>query len=224
VEGRPIHLEEMRRANVAYHIADRYARVGRYRQLSSGLFMLLLSRPREAATQILRAKRRENRGRYAPGNEKVKEMIEMTEDLAHQDDWKFQLGLRIVELLVSMDLTERAGGFWHRDKATGGFKLYSGVDLVKWIQRIKVVRDSDSARAWGTSLINAYRRKHDGQGPNTQLVGQVLALVEDIIRVCQARNYPLRNFARDIANMDYYLLFYYNQRLAAHSEKEEEAK
>jgi hypothetical protein len=41
VDGQPIGLEDMRRANVAYRIADRYARVGRYRQLDSGLFMLL---------------------------------------------------------------------------------------------------------------------------------------------------------------------------------------
>jgi len=129
------------------------------------------------------------------------------------------LGLRIVELLVSTDLAPRAGGFWYKDKATGAFKLYSGVDLVKWIQRIKMVHDPDSARAWGTSLINGYRREHDGQGPNTEMVNKILTLVEDIIQVCQMRSCPLRDFARDIANMDYYLLFYYNQRQAAQKEE-----
>lgn len=219
VDGQPIELEDMRRANVAYRIADRYARVGRYRQLNSGLFMLLLSQPRRAVNQILRAKRREQKGRYAPGHEKVKEVIEMTKELAYQDDWKFQLGLRIVELLVSMELARRAGGFWYKDKTTGEFKLYSGVDLVKWIQRIKMVRDPDSARAWGTSLINGYRREHGGKGPNTEMVGQILTLVEDIIQTCQARDYPFQDFARNIANMDYYLLFYYNQRQAAQKEE-----
>jgi hypothetical protein len=219
VDGQPIGLEDMRRANVAYRIADRYARVGRYRQLDSGLFMLLLSHPRAAVNQILRAKRREQKGRYAPGHKQVKEVIDMTEDLTHQDDWRFQLGLRIAELLVSTDLAPRAAGFWYKDKVTGAFKLYSGVDLVKWIQRIKMIHDPDSARAWGTSLINGYRRKHDGRGPNTEMVNQILTLVEDIIQTCQARNCPLRDFARDIANMDYYLLFYYNQRQAAQKEE-----
>ena len=218
VDGQPIELEDMRRANVAYRIADRYARVGRYRQLDSGLFTLLLSRPREAVNQVLRAKRREQKGRYAPGHKQVKEVIDMTEDLTHQDDWRFQLGLRIVELLVSTNLAPRAGGFWYKDKATGAFKPYSGVDLVKWIQRIKMVHDSTSARAWGTSLINGYRRKHN-EGPNTEIVSRILTLVEDIIQTCQARNYPLRDFARDIANMDYYLLFYYNQRQTAQKEE-----
>ena len=218
LEGRPIDLEEMRRANLAYRIANRYARVGKYRQLSSGLFMLLLARPRGAANQILRAKRRESRGRYAPGAEKVKEIIEMVEELAYPDDWKFRLGLQIAELLVSIELAPRAGGFWYKDKETRDYKLYSGVDLVKWIQRIKMVRDSDSARAWGTGLINGYRREHDGQGPNTETVGRILALVEEIIQKCQIQSYPLKNFARDIANMDYYLLFYYNQRQAAQLE------
>lgn len=224
VDGQPIEWDEMRHANLAYSIADRYARVGRYRQLDSGLFTLLLSQPRHAVTQILRAKRREQGGQYAPGADKVKEVIEMTEEIAHQDDWRFQLGLRIVELLVTLGLAPRARGFWYRDETTSEFKVYSGVDLVKWIQRIKMMRDADSARAWGTSLINGYRREHDGQGPNTQMVSQILTLVEDIIQTCEAHDYPLRDFARDVANMDYYLLFYYNQRLAAQTQNKEDAE
>lgn len=220
VDGQPITLEEMRCANNVYRIADRYARIRTRRGwlLNSGLFMLLLTQPREATTRILRTKRRDQSGRYALGSEAVREVIQMVEEIAHQDDWTFQLGLRIVELLVSMDLAPRAGGFWHRDKATGAYRLYSGVDLVKWLQRLKMARDAGSARAWGTSLINGYRRAHDGQGPNAEAVGQVLTLVEDVIRTCQQRSYPLKDFARDIANMDYYLLFYYNQRQAAQKE------
>ena len=219
VDGQPIELEEMHRANVAYHITDRYARVGKYRQLNSGLFMLLLSSPREAATNILRVRHRDRGGRFAPGNEKVKEVIALVESIASQDDWKFQMGLRIAELLVTNDLAKGARGFW-KSKA----EQYTGVDLVKWFQRIKMIRDPDSARVWGTSLINGYRREHKGKGPNAEVVGQILALVEDIINVCQEHDYPLRNFARDIANMDYYLLFYYNQRQAAQDKSEEEAQ
>jgi hypothetical protein len=213
VDGQTIESEEMYRANVAYRIADRYARVGRYRQLNSGLFMLLLSNPREAANRILRAKRREKKGQYAPGVEKTMEVIKMTEELAQQDDWQFELGLKIVELLVSTNLTERARSFWRHDNATGAFGQYSGVDLVKWIQRIKMVRDPSSARIWGTSLINGYKRTH-GNGPNTVTVERILGIVEEIIEACENHNKPLGEFSRQIANMDYYLLFYYNQRRA----------
>jgi hypothetical protein len=219
VDGQPITREEMRRANVAYRLADRHARVGKYRHLNSGLFMSLLSQPHEAANQILRLTRREQKGRFAPNTQRVKEVIQMVEEIAQRDDWKFQLGLRIVDLLVALDLAPQAGGFWYKDKTTGAFKLYSGVDLVKWLQRLKMARDPDSARAWGTSLINGYRREHDGQGPNTEAVSRILALVEEVIQTCHERNYPLKDFARDVANMDYYLLFYHNQRQAAQKEE-----
>ena len=213
VDGQPVELENMQRANIAYQIANRYARVGKYWQLNSGLFMLLLSNSREATNQILRVKRRLQNGRHAPRNQAVREVIQMSEDLANKDDWQFQLGLRIVELLVSTELTKSARSFWYRDKTTGAFKLYSGVDLVKWIQRFKMVRDPDSARAWGTSLVNGYRREHR-KGPNTEVVDQILNLVPDIIETCQKHNTPLGEFSRRIANMDYYLLFYYNQQQA----------
>ena len=133
----------------------------------------------------------------------------MVESLASLDGWQFRLGLRIVELLVTTDLSKRARGFW-KSKT----EQYSGVDLVKWLQRLKSVRDPDSARAWGTSLINGYRREHV-HGPNAEVVERILLLVEDIIETCQTHNKPLGEFSRQIANMDYYLLFYYNQRQAS---------
>ena len=204
-DGYAIGLDDMYRANCAYRIADRYARVGKYRQLNSPLFMLLLTDPRHAANRILNAKKREKGGRFAPGNQKVKEIIQMTEEITKkEDDWQFQLGLRVVETLVEIGLAKRAKGFWETQT-----KQYSGVDLIKWIQRIKMIHNSDSARAWGTSLINGYRREH-GRGANTEVVGQILALVEEIIATCQAHDMPLVEFGRTIANMDYYLLFYYN--------------
>ena len=224
VAGRPIEKYEMERANVAYRIADKYARNGKYRPLHSGLFMLLLSRPREAANQILRIRRRKDGGRNPLKRKEVQEIITMTEELTNSEDWKFQTGLQIVELLDSMDLVPRARGFWYRDKTTRQYKPYSGVDLVKWLQRLKMIHDPDSARAWSTSLINGYRREHDGKGPNSQIVCRILTLTEDIIQTCQSHGYPLKDFARDLANMDYYLLFYYNQSEAAQRQEQEETK
>ena len=206
VAGQVVGLNEMRRANSAYSIAHQHARVGKYRHLNSGLFMLLLSHPRIAANRILNARKREQGGRYAPGNERVKEIMSMTETLAEHKDWQFQLGLKIVELLIEMRLTKRAKGFWKSQK-----EQYSGVELVKWIQRIKMVHDGDSARAWGTTLITGFRRENNGQGPNAKAVARVLSLVEEIIQTCEERETPLGDFARAIAKMDYYLVFYYNQ-------------
>ena len=137
----------------------------------------------------------------------------MTERIA-STDWKFDLGLKIIESLIALDLTKRARGFWYVEKQSGRFKPYKGYELSKWIQRIKMMRDPASARAWGTSLINGYRREHNDDGPNAELVEQIIILVEEIITTCQQHNVPLGEFSRQIANMDYYLLFYYNQRQA----------
>jgi len=228
VDGQPIGLENMRRANVAYRIADRYARVGRYRQLDSGLFMLLLSRPREAANSILRARHRVKR--YAPGKEKVKEVIELTESIAQQD-WKFDLGLRIVGTLVKVGLLKKAESFRY---GPGPNDVFTGVELVKWLQRLKMIHDETSARAWGNMLLNALKRgdlaykKHiQAQGgqisaPGKEKVSKILDLVDGedgIIRTCALHGGKLSELARDIANMDYYLLFYYNQRQAAQKEE-----
>lgn len=206
VDGQVITLNEMLCANRAYHIANSYGRIGTYRHLNSGLFMLLLSHPRMATNRIFNSKKRENGGRFAPGSQKVKEIIDMTEEIAQHDDWLFQLGLKIVETLVTAGLAPKAKGFWKTPK-----DQYTGVELVKWIQRIKMARDPDSTRAWGTSVINGYRREH-GYGPNSEIVAQILALVGEIITSCQQHNMPLGDFSRTIASMDYYLLFYYNQK------------
>ena len=205
IEGQVVDLDAMFRANRAYCIADRYARVGKYRHLNSSLFMLFLTHPRQAANRIFNAKKREKGGRYAPGNKKVKEIIHMVEEIENKEDWQFQMGLKIVKTLVDAGLTKRAKGFWKNKQ-----EQYSGVELVKWIQRIKMIRDPNSIRAWGNSLINGYRREN-GYGANTKIVESILALVEEIISTCEANNMSLIDFGRTIANMDYYLLFYYNQ-------------
>ena len=208
VGGQAVELDAMFRANCAYRIADRYARVGKYRHLNSSLFMLLLTHSRQAANRILNAEKRRNGGKYAPNNKEMKEIIHMVEEIVKEKDWQFQLGLKIVDTLVNAGLTKRAKSFWKREG--GKYKTYSGVDLIKWIQRIKMIHDPNTARAWGTSLINGYRREHDGDGANTKIVGSILTLVEEIISTCEKHNTPLVEFSRTIANMDYYLLFYYN--------------
>ncbi len=218
VEGHRIDLEEMRRASVAYQIANRYARFGRYRQLNSGLFMLLLSNPRQVVTLILRARRRENGGQYAPGEDRIKEVIEMAEGIS-QKDWKFDVGQRITSILVEVDLLPRARSFW---KSPG--EKFSGVELTKWLQRIKMAHDESTIRQWGTQLINALkagrvasREFKEARGieikpPGEETIAKILALVEEIISTCKNKNCKLSEFARDIAEMDYYLLFYYNQK------------
>ncbi|MGH7207256.1 MAG: hypothetical protein ACREI2_13730, partial [Nitrospiraceae bacterium] len=151
VNGQAIYLEDMMRASVAYRIANRYARIGRYRQLNSGIFMLLLSNPRQAVTLILRARRRESRGQYAPGEDRIKEVIEMAEIVA-QRDWKFDLGQRITSVLVEVDLLPKARSFWKSQQ-----EKFSGVELTKWLQRLKMTHDESSIRQWGTQLINALK-------------------------------------------------------------------
>lgn len=212
IDGQEVTEKEMEQASHAYHIADRFTRykikkTGQYR-LNSALFMLLLTSPRLAANRILNAKRREDNGKYAPNKDTVKEIIMSVEKLADPNDWQFQLGLRVIETLVNLRMVPKARGFW---KPNG--QQYSGVELVKWIQRMKMIHDSNSARAWGTSLINGYRREHDA-GTNTEKVSQILALVEEFIETCAKHDdVTLTELARNIANMDYYLLFYYTHHL-----------
>ncbi len=137
-----------------------------------------------------------------------------TEKLANQQDWQFLLGLRVVETLINLRMVPKARGFWKPDG-----QQYSGVELVKWIQRMKMIHDANSARAWGTSLINGYRREHD-VGVNTEKTSQILALVEEIIETCKLHDdVTLTELARNIANMDYYLLFYYTHHLVEQEEK-----
>jgi len=215
VAGKPINIEEMRRANVAYRIADKYARFGRYRQLDSGLFMLLLSNPREAVTQMLR---HEARGHYVPGEGKIRRVIEMAEGIADKD-WKFDLGLRITSVLVEVDLLPKARSFWKSRQAQ-----FSGVELTKWLQRLKVARDESTLRQWATQLINAMKagrvasrefKEARGIGirpPGEKTIGKIIDLTEEILRECQSHNCRLSDFSRGVANMDYYLLFHHNQQ------------
>lgn len=217
IDGQVVTEKDMERANLAYHMADRFARtfVKKTRQyrLNSALFMLLLTDPRLAANRILNAKQREDNGKYAPKKDTVKEIIMSIEKLADPNDWQFQLGLRVVETLINLRMVPKARGFWQPNG-----QPYSGVDLVKWIQRMKMIHDSNSARAWGTSLINGYRRKHDA-GVNAEKASQILALIEEIIETCDKHdNVTLTELARNIANMDYYLLFYYTHHLVEQEE------
>jgi len=48
--------------------------------------------------------------------------------------------------------------------------------------------------------------------PGEQSVSAILNLVDEIINTCNEHQYALSEFSRDIADMDYYLLFYYNQK------------
>ncbi len=141
----------------------------------------------------------------------------MSESIA-KHDWRFKLGLEIVETLVDVNLLRKDRSFW-----TGGGETLSGYELVKWLQRMKMVHDEPSARAWCNQLINALKRGDvaykeflRGKGikvrePGEDVIAKLIGLTEKIIETCNKKNYPLREFARNIAEMDYYLLFTYNQ-------------
>ena len=142
----------------------------------------------------------------------------MAESIA-QPDWKFQLGLEIVETLVDVGLLRKERSFW----PGGGKPPLEGYKLVKWLQRMKMIRDETSARAWSNQLINALKRGEKAykdflrekgvevREPGEEVIGKLIKLTEKIIATCKEYKYPLGDFSRSIAEMDYYLLFTYNQ-------------
>jgi hypothetical protein len=236
VNGVEVTIEEMRRASIAYKIAEYSPNPNappRLRQhlgrqstqrgsvLISPLYLLLISDTRKAVNQMLRRHRRENqsrdRQRNLMGEKNIREVIEMAESIA-QPDWKFELGLEIVKALVDVGLLKKARSFW-----TGGGETLSGYELVKWLQRMKMIRDETSARAWCNQLINALKRGdvaykdflrekgREAREPGEEVIGKLINLTEKIIRTCKEHNYSLGEFSRNIAEMDYYLLFAYNQ-------------
>jgi len=236
VNGVDVGLEEMRRASVAYQIAEYSPNPNappRYRQhlgrqatqrgatLISPLYLLLLSDTRRAVNQMLRRHRRENqpheKQRNLMGEKRIKEVLDMTESIG-QPDWIFELGLEIVKTLVEVDLLKKARSFWKNDKET-----FTGYELVKYLQRMKMIHDETSTRAWCNQLINRLKegdvaskeyRKEKGfevGPPNEKVIGKLMSLTERIIETCKKNGYSLREFARNIAEMDYYLLFTYNQ-------------
>jgi len=178
--------------------------------------MLLFSDPRKAVSLALRKLRRD---KHAPGEQRIKEVIALAEQIARTDRWKFDLGLQITEVLVDVDLLPSARSFWKSPQ-----QQFSGVELTKWLQRIKMARDETSVRAWGNRLINALKRGdvasrefQQRQGiqihpPGEEKVKKILDLVEEIITTCAEHKCKLSEFSRDIADMDYYLLFYHNQK------------
>ena len=141
----------------------------------------------------------------------------MAESIA-QPDWKFELGLEIVKTLSEVKLLPKDRGF-----RRGGDEVASGYELVKWLQRMKMIRDETSARAWCNQLINALKRGDvaykefreqkgiEAREPGEDVIRKLLNLTEKIIQTCRENNSPLGEFSRGIAEMDYYLLFTYNQ-------------
>lgn len=203
VYGTPVDLPSMKKAHVAYQISHKYARVGKYRQLDTGKFMLLLNDPRKAITLILRRQARE---KHPLGEVKIKEVFNLVKELVNED-WKFELGLKITKVLVDNGFLPRARSFWKNNN-----EPFRGHELVKWLQSIKMIKDPDSARSWGTRLINGYKRENNSV-PNTMVIQQILEMVDEIITTCEKNKYKLSDFARAVADMDYYLLFTYNQKV-----------
>jgi hypothetical protein len=240
VEGRftvndvAVTAEEMRRASIAYqiveyspnlHVPPRFrqhlARQQRGSALISPLYLLLLSDTRTAVNHMLRRHRRKNqprdKQRNLMGEKNIEEVIGMSESIA-RPDWRFDLGLEIVKTLSEVKLLPKDRGF-----RRGGDRVASGYELVKWLQRMKMIRDETSARAWCNQLINALKRgdiahkeflrekRIEIREPGEQVITKLLGMTERIIRACQEHNVSLGEFSRGIAEMDYYLLFTYNQ-------------
>ncbi len=234
VNGVEVTAKEMGRASVAYKIAEYSPNphapprsrqyLGRQATnsgptLISPLYLLLLSDTRTAVNHMLRRHRRLSESRNLMREQSIKEVLDMAESIA-QPDWKFKLGLEIVETLVDVKLLRKDRGFW-----TGGGEPLPGYKLVKWLQRMKMIRDEASARAWCNQLINAlkagrvaYEEFLRQKGikpaePGEEVIGKLLKLTEKIIETCKEHgDYPLGDFSRSIAEMDYYLLFTYNQK------------
>ena len=236
VNGVEITANEMRRASVAYRIAEYSPNPHappRFRQhlgrqstksgpsLISPIYLLLLSDTRTAVNRMLHRHRRENqsqdRRRNLMGEKSITEVLDMAESIA-QPDWKFELGLEIVKTLSEVKLLPKDRGF-----RRGGDEVASGYELVKWLQRMKMIRDETSARAWCNQLINALKRGDvaykefreqkgiEAREPGEDVIRKLLNLTEKIIQTCRENNSPLGEFSRGIAEMDYYLLFTYNQ-------------
>ncbi|MHC1567069.1 MAG: hypothetical protein ACXQS7_05705 [Candidatus Syntropharchaeia archaeon] len=199
--GEEIELDEMRRSNMIYNICSRYAR-NRF-DLNIGLFMLFFGEPRKAANLIFR---KMDRSGYSLGLDKTLEVINMVEEISEKD-WVFDLGLEITGTLVDLGLIPKAGGFWKSRTDT-----FSGVELVKWLQSFKMVRDDNSARNWATRVIHGIKRER-GSGPNQEEVKKIMDMTEKVIQKCSEKKMKLSEFSRKIADMDLYLVFYYNQKM-----------
>jgi len=194
--GEKIELDEMRRANTIYNICSKYARTKF--DLNTGLFMLFFDEPRKAANLIFR--------RMKLGLDKTLEVIDMVEEVSDKD-WVFDLGLEITGTLVDLGLIPKAGSFWKSRTDT-----FSGVELVKWLQNFKMVRDENSARNWATRVIHGIKRER-GSGPNQEEVKKIMDMIEKVIQRCAEKKMKLSEFSRKIADMDLYLVFYYNQKM-----------
>lgn len=110
--GKEITLPELKRASLAYWLADNYLRTfsktKRRYILNQAMFIELSNNPRNIITLMLRKKQRDG---FSMGQAKIKEVIDLTEQLVTRDDWKFDLGLKIVELFVDGGWCPRARSF-----------------------------------------------------------------------------------------------------------------
>ena len=142
----------------------------------------------------------------------------MVETVSHKD-WIFNLGQEMVEYLVDNGLLQWAKSFYKP-----GGETWSGVDLVKWLQNFKMVRDEDSLREWGTRILYALKKEDRAYQEN---VDRLMKLSEKIMADCKANNMSLGEFSRRITDMDLYLLFSYThneEKERRHNERIEEAK
>lgn len=221
VFGKPVSLAEAQRANRIFDICRRCRTDFRF---PTAVFQLFFSDPHRAVNGIFRAFARRDE-QYRPGSGKIEEVISMTDPVLDQEDWTFQLGLQLTDFLAGNRLIWGATSFRKPPELGGG--AWSSVDLSKWLQNFKMVRDRDSAREWAKRVLSALAagRTVDSERhpPSAATVETLMALIESIINACQERNVTLGEFSRRIADMDLYLLFYYTHRIRP-AEREEETE
>ncbi len=219
VLGKEVKPEEAKLANRIYRICDRNREDFRF---NPGIFELFFFNPHEAMNGILRAFTRRSES-YRPRAEKIEEVIEMAEPIVNKKDWVFQWGLKLTDFLVNNRLIRGARSF---HKPGGG--TWSSVDLSKWLQNFKMVRDENTAREWAKRVLTALNAGNTVDGekrpPNKETVDELMTLIEEAISQCNHRKLSLSDFSRRIANMDLYLLFYYTHKVRPPREAEEEVE
>jgi len=216
--GKIIDVDEARKANQIYEVCNKNRVDFRF---DARIFEMFFFEPNGAINAIFRAFFKKE-DIFRPGAEKVKEVIDMVDPLANKEDWIFNWGLKLVEFLVERRLIWGASSF-HKPQNLGG-GTWSSVDLTKWIQNFKMVRDKDSAREWGKRILNALNAGNtvdkEKRPPNKEIVDKLMNLIEEFVSNAERGKMPFSNLSRKVADMDLFLLFYYTHKIKRPREEE----
>ncbi|HID27179.1 MAG TPA: HD domain-containing protein [Methanosarcinales archaeon] len=195
--GESISLDEIQKSSIIYKICNKYARYGEYRVLDIDIFMHFFKNPRHALNLIFRKLLQSNLE-----NENIKEMINLVEkELVDDDlDWIFKLGLELTEKLVQLGLID---GIESKDcTSVPNSPLDSLTNLC--FAKVDAHYRPLSARNWTNRVLM------ESHNINESTLKEILKLTEKILKTCKEHNTSLKEFSKKIADMDLYLLYYYN--------------